>query len=75
MSMTQDIVSFDPARPSVEVSRVRVDAGAVDAAVHAARAASSELTAITRAPSAANSGSSAWNEARWPGQRRQCRPR
>jgi succinylglutamic semialdehyde dehydrogenase len=39
MSMTQDIVSFDPARPSVEVSRVRVDAGAVDAAVHAARAA------------------------------------
>ena len=39
MSMTQDIVSFDPARPSVEVSRVRVDAGAVDAAVRAARAA------------------------------------
>ena len=39
MSMTQDIVSFDPARPSVEVARVRVDAGAVDAAVHAARAA------------------------------------
>jgi succinylglutamic semialdehyde dehydrogenase len=39
MSMTQDIVSFDPARPSVEVARVRVDAGAVDAAVRAARAA------------------------------------
>ena len=39
MSMTQDIVSFDPARPSVEVSRVRVDAGAVDAAVRAARVA------------------------------------
>ena len=39
MSMTQDIVSFDPARPSVEVSRVRVDAGTVDAAVRAARAA------------------------------------
>ncbi len=39
MSMTQDIVSFDPARPSVEVARVRVDAGAVDAAVRAACAA------------------------------------
>ena len=39
MSMMQDIVSFDPARPSVEVARVRVDAGAVDAAVRAARAA------------------------------------
>ena len=39
MSMTQDVVSFDPARPSVEVARVRVDAGAVDAAVRAARAA------------------------------------
>ena len=39
MSMMQDIVSFDPARPSVEVARVRVDGGAVDAAVRAARAA------------------------------------
>ena len=39
MSVAQDIVSFDPARPSVEVARVRVDAGAVDAAVRAARAA------------------------------------
>ena len=39
MSMTQDIVSFDPARPSLEVARVRVDAGAVDAAARAARAA------------------------------------
>ena len=39
MSTSQDIVSFDPARPSVEVARMRVDAGAVDAAVRAARAA------------------------------------
>jgi len=39
MSMMQDIVSFDPARPSLEVARVRVDAGAVDAAARAARAA------------------------------------
>ncbi len=39
MTGANDIVSFDPARPSVEVGRVRVDAGAVDAAVIAARAA------------------------------------
>ena len=48
MSMTQDIVSFDPARPSVEVARVRVDAGAVDAAVRAARAAFPAWSARSR---------------------------
>lgn len=39
MSGPQDIVSCDPARPSVEVGRVRIDPAAAERAVRAARAA------------------------------------
>ena len=39
MNTQQDIVSFDPARPSVEVGRAAVDPQAPDRAVRAARAA------------------------------------
>jgi acyl-CoA reductase-like NAD-dependent aldehyde dehydrogenase len=39
MTAANEIVSVDPARPSVEVGRFRIEVGAVGAAVHAARAA------------------------------------
>ena len=39
MTAVNEIISVDPAHPSVEVGRFRIELGAVGTAVHAARAA------------------------------------
>jgi succinylglutamic semialdehyde dehydrogenase len=49
VSAAEDIVSFDPARPSAEVGRARAEPGAVDSAVAAARHASGPWAALPEA--------------------------
>ena len=58
MNTHQDIVSFDPARPSIEVGRATVDPSAPDRAVRAARAAFPAWSARTMEERAAFLG--AW---------------